>query len=187
MSMLAQQKQRWDGLLDIIVQLRQSWLWKLYVIALNMNLDTWPSTCSVRSRWAAARAFECRPPDHQIWVGMQEHTERTHEDEGIQTQKITCCAAFEEDCSPAGSPQPLLSKPREKQLFWAGHLFLGSLCCSACEICKKRPLCNLKTASNVDTVVAAVVKIWQGLADSDQIFIILYFHPHWRSVPKPKF
>ena len=65
------------------------------------------------------------------WGGMQEHTESTHEDEEIPTQKDTCRAAFEEDCSPAGSPQPLLSKLLKKQPFMIEHLFLRSLCCSA--------------------------------------------------------
>ena len=40
----------------------------------------------------------------------QEYTESTHEDEEIPILKYACCAAFEEDCSPAGSPRPSLSK-----------------------------------------------------------------------------
>ena len=91
----------------------------------------------------------------QYW--MQEHTKSTHRDEKILTQKKICVV------QPAAHGLCFRS-PWKKPLFRFGHSFLGSLCSSACQTCKKCSLCDLKTASNVDIVVAAVKKIWQGLA-----------------------
>ena len=95
---------------------------------------------------------------------MQELPESTHEGEEIQSLKYSCSKAFEEDCSPAGSPRPLLAKLLRKRLLRIGHLFLGSLCCNACSTCQKIPLCVLQAASNADTGAAAGESIWQGPA-----------------------
>ena len=99
-------------------------------------------------------------------LGCRSLWESTHEDEEIQSLKYSCRAAFEEDCSPAGSPRPLLAKLLGKRSLRIGHLFLGSLCCNACRTCQKIPLCVLQTASNAsaDTVVADGESIWRRLA-----------------------
>ena len=39
------------------------WICFDFTLALDMNLDTWPSSW-FRSRFAAVLALECRPPDH---------------------------------------------------------------------------------------------------------------------------
>ena len=99
-------------------------------------------------------------------LGCRSLWESTHEDEEIQSLKYSCRAAFEEDCSPAGSPRPLLAKLLGKRPLRIGHLFLASLCCNACRTCQKIPLCVLQTASNAsaDTVVADGESIWRRLA-----------------------
>ena len=93
---------------------------------------------------------------------MQQLTESIHEDEEIPSLKYSCSAAFEEDCSPDGSPRPLLSKLLGKRPLRIGHLFLGSLalCCNA----RIKVIFGvLQAALNADTIVAAGGSIWPGL------------------------
>ena len=130
-------------------------------------------------RWSSRHA--------KIWVGMQEHTESTHEVEEIPTQKDTRRAAFEEDCSPAGSPRPLLPKLLEKQSFGIGHLFLGSLFAVQAKFAKNALYATWKQHERLIPLLRQWKRFGRGSQKSDQILNRLYTHPHWRSAQKTKF
>ena len=123
----------------------------------------------------------------EIWVGMQELTKSTHEDKEIQSIKYSCSGgsvAFEEDCSPAGSPRPLLAKLLGKRPFRIGH---SSYVATHAELAKNYLYAFCKLHRMLTPLLLLGNRFGRSSQKSDQIFKLLYSHPRWRSAPKPRF
>ena len=107
-------------------------------------------------------------------LGCRSLWESTHEDEEIQSLKYSCRAAFEEDCSPAGSPRPLLAKLLGKRPFRIGH---SSYVATHAELAKNYLYAFCKLHRMLTPLLLLGNRFGRSSQKSDQIFKLLYSHP----------